>query len=255
MFERALTVPEIETIMFPCNIVEQQGADLIARCAAAGKDFIAMKPLAGGADRGRRLAVRCVLANPAVTVCLPGMAAPEELAANLAAAADPSPLTEQELAACRKVRDTLGTQFCRRCNYCAPCTVGIQIPSAFLFDGYISRYGLEGWARERYATLPSRRAPASAAARARPAAPISCPSARCSKRSPPISANERKTFPACPPARGRRFFFALRLVFGGRVMYNLFCITLYFCKRFPPFWRQKRGPFPHAHRPEPALSR
>ena len=23
-------------------------------------------------------------------------------------------------------------------------------------------------------------------------------------------------------------------------MYNLFCITLYFCKRFPPFWRQKR---------------
>lgn len=52
------------------------------------------------------------------------------------------------------MRDTLGTQFCRRCNYCAPCTVGIQIPSAFLFDGYISRYGLEGWARERYATLP-----------------------------------------------------------------------------------------------------
>ena len=48
----------------------------------------------------------------------------------------------------------LGTQFCRRCNYCAPCTVGIQIPSAFLFDGYISRYGLETWARERYATLP-----------------------------------------------------------------------------------------------------
>ena len=154
VFERALTVPEIETIMFPCNIVEQQGADLIARCAAAGKGFIAMKPLAGGAIEDGRLAVRCVLANPAVTVCLPGMAAPEELAANLAAAADPSPLTEQELAACRKVRDTLCTQFCRRCNYCAPCTVGIQIPSAFLFDGYISRYGLEGWARERYATLP-----------------------------------------------------------------------------------------------------
>lgn len=100
VFERALAVPGIETIMFPCNIVEQQGADLIARCAAAGKGFIAMKPLAGGAIEDGRLAVRCVLANPAVTVCLPGMAAPEELAANLAAAADPSPLTEQELAAC-----------------------------------------------------------------------------------------------------------------------------------------------------------
>ena len=52
-----------------------------------------------------------------------------------------------------QVRRSLGTQFCRRCNYCAPCTVGISIPSAFLFEGYLSRYGLEGWARERYATL------------------------------------------------------------------------------------------------------
>ena len=49
VFERALTVDEIETIMFPYNIVEQQGAELIDRCAAAGKGFIAMNPLAGGA--------------------------------------------------------------------------------------------------------------------------------------------------------------------------------------------------------------
>ena len=63
------------------------------------------------------------------------------------------PLTPEEKAACQKVRDTLGTQFCRRCNYCAPCTVGIQIPSCFLFHGYLERYGLAGWAHERYDTL------------------------------------------------------------------------------------------------------
>ena len=154
MFERALAVPEIETIMFPCNIIEQQGADLIARCAAAGKGFIAMKPLAGGAIEDGRLAVRCVLANPAVTVCLPGMAAPEELAANLAAAADPSPLTEQELAACRKVRDYAGHPVLPPLQLLRALHRGHPDPSAFLFDGYISRYGLEGWARERYATLP-----------------------------------------------------------------------------------------------------
>lgn len=154
VFERALAVEAFETIMFPYNIVEQQGADLIARCAAAGKAFIDMKPLAGGAIEDGRLALRYVLANPAVTVSIPGMAAAQELAQNLEAAADPSPLSAQEQKACQAVRDALGTQFCRRCNYCAPCTVGIQIPSAFLFDGYISRYGLEKWARERYATLP-----------------------------------------------------------------------------------------------------
>ncbi len=154
VFEAALEVDAIETIMFPYNIVEQQGAELIARCAAAGKGFIDMKPLAGGAIEDGRLALRYVLSNPNVTVAIPGMAAPEELAANVAGAEDTAPLTPEEEAACQKVRDALGTQFCRRCNYCAPCTVGIQIPNVFLFQGYLDRYGLEGWARERYATLP-----------------------------------------------------------------------------------------------------
>ena len=46
---RAAETDAIETIMFPYNIVEQQGADIIDRCAKSGKAFIDMKPLAGGA--------------------------------------------------------------------------------------------------------------------------------------------------------------------------------------------------------------
>ena len=153
VFEAALDIPEIETIMFPYNIVEQQGKELIDRCAAAGKAFIDMKPLAGGAIEDGHLALRYVLSNPAVTVAIPGMATVEELNANVAGSADTAPLTPAEEAACQAVRNALGTQFCRRCNYCAPCTVGIAIPSVFLFEGYLSRYGLEGWARERYGAL------------------------------------------------------------------------------------------------------
>ena len=82
VFEAALDIPEIETIMFPYNIVEQQGRELIDRCAAAGKGFIDMKPLAGGAIEDGRLALRYVLSNPAVTVSIPGMATVEELNAN-----------------------------------------------------------------------------------------------------------------------------------------------------------------------------
>ena len=52
-----------------------------------------------------------------------------------------------------KVREQLGTDFCRRCNYCAPCTVGINIPSVFLFAGYLQRYDLADWAKDRYSTL------------------------------------------------------------------------------------------------------
>ena len=69
---------------------------------------------------------------------------------------DISALTSDELAKIETVRKELGTQFCRRCNYCAPCTVGISIPSVFLFQGYLNRYGLQQWGRERYATLQTK---------------------------------------------------------------------------------------------------
>ncbi len=154
VFEKALAYEEIETVMFPYNIVERQGEALIARCREKNVGFICMKPLAGGAIEDGRLALRYILANDNVTVAIPGMAEVKELEQNLAAAEDTSPLTEEEKAAFEKVRAELGQNFCRRCNYCAPCTAGINIPSVFLFQGYLRRYGLARWARERYATLP-----------------------------------------------------------------------------------------------------
>ena len=153
IFARALELPWVETIMFPYNIVENQAQELIDKCAEKNIGFICMKPLAGGAIEDGRLALRYVAANPNVTEIIPGMAEAEELAQNIQGISDDSPLTKEEEAAMQQVRDSLGTQFCRRCNYCAPCTVGISIPSVFLFEGYLSRYGLEGWARDRYQTL------------------------------------------------------------------------------------------------------
>ena len=61
--------------------------------------------------------------------------------------------TEAELAEMEQIRHQLGTNFCRRCNYCAPCTVGISIPSAFLFAGYLERYNLADWAKDRYGSM------------------------------------------------------------------------------------------------------
>ena len=153
VFETALSMPWVETIMFPYNIVESQGEKLMRRCTESNIGFICMKPLGGGAIEDATLALRYVCANPDVTVVIPGMAELSEIEQNLAACCDDSPLSETEAAAIEQIRKTLGTHFCRRCNYCAPCAAGISIPGVFLFDGYISRYGLEDWARQRYATL------------------------------------------------------------------------------------------------------
>ncbi len=154
VFEKALTLDWVETIMFPYNIVETQGEALIEACAEKNIGFIDMKPLAGGAIEDASLAMRFVVANPAVDVVIPGMADPAEIEQNLAAVNDTSALSEQELAGIDQVRAQLGTQFCRRCNYCAPCTVGIAIPNVFLMQGYLERYGLAGWAQSRYDAMP-----------------------------------------------------------------------------------------------------
>ena len=153
VFKKALETDWVETIMFPYNIVESQGEELIAACKEKNIGFIDMKPMAGGAIEDPQLALRYVLSNPAVTVAIPGMAEEKELEQNIMASSNTAPLTEEELKACEQVRAQLGSDFCRRCNYCAPCTVGISIPNVFLFAGYLERYGLADWARERYATL------------------------------------------------------------------------------------------------------
>lgn len=83
---------------------------------------------------------------------LAGMGAPEEVARN--AAVDLSaPFTAAEQAQAEAIRKTLGSTFCRRCGYCAPCPNGIDIPTNFLLANYLRRYGLADWARERYQAL------------------------------------------------------------------------------------------------------
>jgi predicted aldo/keto reductase-like oxidoreductase len=153
VFERAIELDWVETIMFPYNIVETQGEALIAKCAERNIGFICMKPLAGGAIDDARIALRFTVSNPAVTVVIPGMADTAEIAENVSAVSDTSPLSIDEIGKIEEIKALLGTNFCRRCNYCAPCTVGISIPAVLLFEGYYSRYHLPEWAEARYATL------------------------------------------------------------------------------------------------------
>lgn len=150
LFKTAVDLDWAETIMFPYNLVETQAEDLIRICAQKNIGFIDMKPLAGGAIDDATLALRYIAANPDVTVVIPGMATIEEAKQNISAVNDLSPLTEAENAKIQQIRDSLGTQFCRRCNYCAPCSAGISIYVQFLLEGYYTRYNLKDWARARY---------------------------------------------------------------------------------------------------------
>ena len=153
VFEKALSMDWVETVMFPYNIVETQGEALMRRCTEQNVGFICMKPLAGGALEDAALAMRFIAQNPDVSVVIPGMYAVGELEQNLAAMENEAPLSGEELAKIDQIRAELGTQFCRRCNYCQPCAAGIGISGIFVLEGYLKRYGLGDWAKARYAAM------------------------------------------------------------------------------------------------------
>lgn len=153
VFERALELDWVETVMFPYNIVETQGEELMAKCREKNVGFICMKPMAGGALEDARLALRFIRQNENVSVVIPGMYDIREIDENLSAMEDISALTSNELAKIETIRKELGTQFCRRCNYCQPCTAGISISGIFVLEGYLQRYGLGDWAQKRYDAL------------------------------------------------------------------------------------------------------
>ena len=150
LFAQFLHYDWVETIMFPYNIVETQAEELIAACKEKNVGFICMKPMAGGALDDGHIAMRFLAQNDNISIVIPGMASVAELEQNMQAYADKAPLTTEEQTKIDAIRQDLGSVFCRRCNYCSPCTAGISIYSVLLFEGYYTRYNLKQWASDRY---------------------------------------------------------------------------------------------------------
>lgn len=156
-FERLVNEYEdyIETIMFPFNIVENQGLELMKACYEKNIGFISMKPLAGGNITNASLAIKYIINNKYNSIVIPGMADVEEVRENVKAASL-GELSEDDYKECEKIVEELGDHFCRRCGYCAPCPMGINIPSNFLFVNYLRHYGLADWAKDRYFAMEKR---------------------------------------------------------------------------------------------------
>ncbi|HHW28051.1 MAG TPA: aldo/keto reductase [Syntrophomonadaceae bacterium] len=153
MLLEILKTEEIETVQFPFNPVETDGAkDVIDLAGKMDAGIIVMKPLAGGALTNAKLSLRYILEHP-VSVAIPGMDSLEQVEENAAVGNERKPLTDQEQEELAQLVEKLGTSFCRRCEYCLPCQQGIDIPSVFLFDGYYTRYDLKDWAIGRYQAL------------------------------------------------------------------------------------------------------
>lgn len=151
--EKAIQTDKFATIQFPYNIVEDQADEVFRIAHKKGIGTIVMKPLAGGALDDATLAIKYILSKEYVSVAIPGMDSIDQVMQNVNAL-DNLVLTEDDNKTIEEIRNTLGKRFCRRCEYCMPCPVNINIPANFLLEGYYTRYNLKDWAKQRYAGLP-----------------------------------------------------------------------------------------------------
>ncbi|WP_250673643.1 aldo/keto reductase [Paraclostridium ghonii] len=150
--KKAVNSDKFDTIQFPYNIVEDQADEIFKEANKKGIGVIVMKPLAGGAIDNAQLAIKYILSKDYIDVVIPGMDSVEQVIENTSVLNNLD-ITNEEKIEMKNIIDKLGSRFCRRCEYCMPCPVGINIPTNFLFEGYYSRYNLKEWSKDRYKAL------------------------------------------------------------------------------------------------------
>lgn len=152
----AIKTNEFSTVQVPFNFIETDPAEqLIPLAKSLDIGIIAMKPLGGGQIESVDLALRYLIGTD-ISVAIPGMDTVAQIEQNLASAKHYYPLTSEERQKIASEAEELGMNFCRRCGYCMPCTVGIDIPQNFIFHRQYTRYGLKDVIPQRYAGLKNK---------------------------------------------------------------------------------------------------
>ena len=150
--EKSIGDEKFSTIQFPYNMIEDQADEVFKKANKKDIGIIVMKPLAGGAIDDAKLAIKYILSKDYIDVVIPGMESIEQVRENVSVLQDTNITKDDELKI-QEIRNIMGKRFCRRCEYCLPCPLKINIPQNFLLEGYYARYNLKDWAKERYKSL------------------------------------------------------------------------------------------------------
>jgi hypothetical protein len=161
--------PSVITLQY--NLLDRQLEPGIARAHAKGIGVVVMGPVGGGrlgvpndvlaklvpgVERIPELALRFVLANPAVNVAISGMSTMAHVEENVAVASDANALTatdksaiDAQLERLKKMADL----YCTGCGYCMPCPEEVNIRGVFDLYNRARVYGLWENARHDYARM------------------------------------------------------------------------------------------------------
>ncbi len=128
-----------ETIMFPFNFITCEPADeLLPLCREYDVGFIDMKPMAGGMLENAAVAFKYLFQFPDILM-IPGIAKIHEIEEIVGLFGGPHEMTAAEQAEMKRLTEELGTRFCRRCDYCQPCSEEIAISMLMTFPSFVKR--------------------------------------------------------------------------------------------------------------------
>ena len=160
-----------ESVTLQYNLLDQRLEDGIAYARENGIGIVIMGPvgggrlgypsekiteIVGGVTSTPDLALRFVLSNEGVSVALSGMSTMQQLEENVATVSKAGTLSQEDhsrIEAAIQERKKLAGLYCTGCNYCMPCPDGVDIPGNFEILNSQRVFGLDDYARSRYATL------------------------------------------------------------------------------------------------------
>jgi len=152
VLERAIEDGHFEVVMACYSFLEPAAAQKVFPLAKE-KDIgmLVMKPFSGGVIDEAGPAMRFVLSTPNI-VPIPGSETLEKAHENWKIFTEGYSLTEKDKERIEVIKKEFHQQFCRRCDYCQPCTEKINIQFAVGLKTIIKRFGPQalelGWMKD-----------------------------------------------------------------------------------------------------------
>jgi predicted aldo/keto reductase-like oxidoreductase len=141
LMEKIIEDGLFETIMICFSFLEQKAKEIVIPKALEKKiGIIAMKPFSGGVIEAPEVALKWVLSNPDILV-LAGVEEKGLIDQNWGIFQGSYKLTNEEKNRLEEIRKEMDKNFCRRCDYCLPCTVEIPIQMVLGIKSLVKRMG------------------------------------------------------------------------------------------------------------------
>jgi predicted aldo/keto reductase-like oxidoreductase len=150
ILHRAVADGCFDTIMVCYSFLEPLAAEkLIPEAREKNIGVIAMKPFSGGFIENPSLALKYALSLPGIVV-LAGVEQEELIDENWRIFREGQGLTKREMQEIADIQKRYEKVFCRRCDYCQPCTEGIPIQTILGFRSLVKRAGKDILLRDKH---------------------------------------------------------------------------------------------------------